>query len=113
MPSRRQIREATIQFLYSSDLEGGADPAALREPFWEFITAADRRNLQVATFRTVHHLAAGREERLSDFVTRSEATLPQLPAPPPPRKITQNISQNTPKASPTGFGFILMSEGFI
>lgn len=87
MPSRRQIREATIQFLYSSDLEGGADPAALREPFWEFITAADRRNLQVATFRTVHHLAAGREERLSDFVTRSEATLPHLAAHPPAEKL--------------------------
>jgi len=70
MPSRRQIREAVIQFLYSADLEGGADPVALREPFWEFITESDRRNLQIATFRTVHHLAHGREVRLEEFVSR-------------------------------------------
>ena len=78
MPSRRQIRESTIQFLYCSDLEGGADPAALREPFWEFLTETDRRNLQIATFRTVHHLAHGREERLSDFVQRAQPALAHL-----------------------------------
>lgn len=73
MPSRRQIREATIQFLYCADLEGGADPAGLRGPFWEFVTESDRRGLQVATFRTVRHLAHGREGRLAEFVQRSEA----------------------------------------
>jgi transcription antitermination factor NusB len=70
MPSRRQIRESVIQFLYCADLEGGADPVALREPFWDFITESDRRNLQIATFRTVHHLAHGREVRLGEFVSR-------------------------------------------
>lgn len=80
MPSRRQIREAAIQFLYCSDLEGGADPAALRGPFWEFLTETDRRNLQVATFRTVHHLAHGREERLNEFVHRSEPAIAHLAA---------------------------------
>ncbi len=80
MPSRRQIRESAIQFLYCSDLEGGADPAALRGPFWEFLTETDRRNLQIATFRTVHHLAHGREERLSDFVARSQPALAHLTA---------------------------------
>jgi transcription antitermination protein NusB len=73
MPSRRQIREAAVQFLYCADLEGGADPAALRDPFWDFITESDRRSLQVATFRTVHHLAQGREGRLAEFVERSAA----------------------------------------
>ncbi len=73
MPSRRQIREAAVQFLYCSDLEGGADPAALRDPFWDFITESDRRSLQVATFRTVHHLAHGREGRLAEFVERAAA----------------------------------------
>jgi transcription antitermination factor NusB len=70
MPSRRQIREAVVQFLYCSDLEGGADPAALRDPFWDFITESDRRSLQIATFRTVHHLAHGRKDRLAEFVDR-------------------------------------------
>lgn len=70
MPSRRQIREAVVQFLYCADLEGGADPAGLRDPFWDFVTESDRRSLQLATFRTVHHLAHGREGRLAEFVER-------------------------------------------
>jgi transcription antitermination protein NusB len=73
MPSRRQIREAAVQFLYCADLEGGADPAALRDPFWDFVTESDRRSLQLATFRTVHHLAQGREGRLTEFVERHES----------------------------------------
>ena len=71
MPSRRQIREAVVQFLYCADLEGGESPVALREPFWDFVTESDRRSLQVAIFRTVHHLAHGREGRLVEFVERA------------------------------------------
>ena len=67
MASRRQIREAVVQFLYCADLEGGADPTALREPFWEFVTEADRRSLHLATFRTIHHLAHGRVRRLTGY----------------------------------------------
>ncbi len=70
MLSRRHIREAVVQFLYCADLEGGADPAALRGPFWDFVTESDRRSLQLAIFRTVHHLAHGRETRLVEFVER-------------------------------------------
>ncbi|MFT4176451.1 MAG: transcription antitermination factor NusB [Luteolibacter sp.] len=71
MPSRRQIREAVVQFLYCADLEGGENPVSLREPFWDFITESDRRSLQVATFRTVYHLAHGRESRLVEFIERA------------------------------------------
>lgn len=70
MASRRQIREAVVQFLYCADLEGGAEPTGLRQPFWDFITESDRRSLQVATFRTVVHLAQGREARLEEFQAR-------------------------------------------
>ncbi len=70
MLNRRHVREAVVQFLYCADLEGGADPAALRGPFWEFVTESDRRSLKLATFRTVHHLAHGREGRLVEFVER-------------------------------------------
>jgi transcription antitermination protein NusB len=80
MPSRRQIREAVIQFLYCSDLEGGADPAAMREPFWEFVTESDRRSLQIATFRTVHHLAVGRDVRLAEFMERKTVAAAYLSA---------------------------------
>jgi len=72
MPSRRHIREAVVQFLYCADLEGGANPAELRGPFWDFVTESDRRSLQIATFRTVHHLAHGREGRLVEFVDRQQ-----------------------------------------
>jgi N utilization substance protein B len=80
MPSRRHIREAVVQFLYCADLEGGADPAALRGPFWDFVTESDRRSLQLATFRTVHHLAQGREGRLSEFVERQALAMTMLSA---------------------------------
>lgn len=73
MPSRRHIREAVVQFLYCADIEGGDAPAALREPFWDFVTESDRRALQLATFRTVTHLAHGREGRLAEFVERARA----------------------------------------
>ena len=73
MPSRRQIREATVQFLYCSDLEGGADPVALREPFWEFVCESSRKALHVATFRTLRHLAQGRDERVVRFAERAVA----------------------------------------
>jgi transcription antitermination protein NusB len=80
MPSPRHIREAVIQFLYCADLEGGAEPAALRKPFWDFVTESDRRALQIATFRTVHHLAHGREGRLVEFVERNTIATAQLSA---------------------------------
>lgn len=80
MPSRRQIREVVVQFLYCSDLEGGADPVALREPFWEFVTESDRRRLQISVFRTVHHLAHGRQGRLEEFATRLPAAEQHLAA---------------------------------
>lgn len=80
MPSRRHIREAVVQFLYCADLEGGADPASLRGPFWDFVTESDRRSLQIATFRTVHHLAHGREGRLAEFVERQANALILLAA---------------------------------
>lgn len=92
MLSRRQIRESAIQFLYCSDLEGGSDPTALREPFWEFLTENDRRNLQVATFRTVHHLAHGREERLSDFVERARPALAHLTAMPQAESLKEALT---------------------
>jgi len=73
MPSRRQIREAVVQFLYCADLEGGADLAALKDPFWAAISESDLRNLHLATYRTVHHLAQGRQDHIAEFVERQSA----------------------------------------
>ncbi|MFU8892245.1 MAG: transcription antitermination factor NusB [Luteolibacter sp.] len=73
MPGRRQIRETVVQFLYCADLEGGAEATSLREPFWDFITESDRKALHVATYRTLLHLAQGRDERVAKFVERANA----------------------------------------
>lgn len=78
MPSRRQIRETAVQFLYCSDLEGGADPAVLMEPFWEFVSESGRKALHVAKFRTLRHLAQGRDERVVRFAERAAAADPLL-----------------------------------
>ena len=93
MPSRRQIREAVVQFLYCADLEGGADPAELRGPFWDFITESDRRSLQLATFRTVHHLAHGREGRLTEFVERQAAATTLLSAWPEAESLKSDLKR--------------------
>jgi N utilization substance protein B len=93
MPSRRQIREAAVQFLYCADLEGGADPAALRDPFWDFVTESDRRSLQIATFRTVHHLAQGRESRLAEFVSRQAAAMTALAAWPEAESLKNSLQR--------------------
>ncbi len=93
MPSRRQIREAAVQFLYCADLEGGADPAGLRDAFWDFVTESDRRSLQVATFRTVHHLAHGREGRLGEFVARQEAAIAMLAAWPEAEPLKRDLER--------------------
>lgn len=71
MPSRRQIREAVIQFLYGYDLEGSHDPSELRGVFWDFISESDRHSLCAAIIRTVLHLSHGREERLVLLVDRA------------------------------------------
>ncbi len=93
MPSRRHIREAVVQFLYCADLEGGADPAELRRPFWDFITESDRRSLQLAMFRTVHHLAHGRAGRLAEFVERQAAANTLLTATPAAEPLKSALSR--------------------
>ena len=80
MPNPRHVREAVIQFLYCADLEGGASPTLLRDPFWDFVSESDRKGLQVATFRTVHHLAHGRGDRLTEFVERQSMACTLLSA---------------------------------
>lgn len=93
MPSPRQIREAVVQFLYCADLEGGADPTALREPFWEFVTESDRRKLLIASFRAIHHLASGRGERIAEFEQRSTAATMLLAGNPDTEKLRLTLER--------------------
>ena len=89
-----------MQFLYCADLEGGADPASLREPFWQFITESDRRALLQATWKTLHHLSLGRETRLKEFQERLPLTLATLKARPDLERtamVLQNIADHENK----------------
>ena len=95
MASRREIREAVVQFLYCADLEGGADPTGLREPFWEFVTESDRRSLQLAIFRTVIHLAHGREGRLEEFHARFTPAAAHLTAYPQAETLRRELQRIT------------------
>jgi len=91
MPSRRQIREAVVQFLYCADLEGGADPASLREAFWQFVTESDRRAILQATWKTLHHLSLGRETRLIEFQQRFDLAMATLKARPQLERTTMAL----------------------
>jgi N utilization substance protein B len=93
MPSRRQIREAVVQFLYCADLEGGADPASLRDAFWQFVTESDRRALLQATWKTLHHLSLGREARLAEFQQRLPVALATLRARPDLERVAMALQQ--------------------
>ena len=93
MPSRRQIREAVVQFLYCADLEGGADPASIREPFWQFVTESDRRALLQATWKTLHHRSLGREARLKEFQDRLPVAMATLRARPDLERTAMSLQQ--------------------
>jgi transcription antitermination protein NusB len=80
MPSRRQIREAAVQFLYCADLEGGAPAAEYRNTFWELLTEPDRRRLVTSTFRALEHITQGRQDRLLELSERAPAALARLGA---------------------------------
>lgn len=78
MPTRRQIREAVVQFLYSADLEDGPHPVELREPFWQFVTESDRKALALAVWKSLRHFAGGRDQRLQELEQRLPEALDAL-----------------------------------
>jgi transcription antitermination factor NusB len=110
MPSRRQIREAVVQFLYCADLEGGADPASLREPFWQFITESDRRALLQATWKTLHHLSLGREARLTEFHSRLPLAMATLKARPDLERTAMALQQVADLENKWSAGMIELSR---
>lgn len=80
MPSRRQIREAAVQFLYCADLEGGAPASEYRNTFWDLLTEPDRRRLLSSTYRALEHITQGRQDRLLELSERTPAALARLGA---------------------------------
>lgn len=110
MPSRRQIREAVVQFLYCADLEGGADPASLRDAFWQFVTESDRRALLQATWKTLHHLSLGREARLTEFQQRLPLALATLKARPDLEATARTLEQVADLENRWSAGMIALSR---
>lgn len=82
-----------MQFLYCADLEGGADPSSIREPFWQFVTESDRRALLQATWKTLHHLSLGREARLKEFQERLPVAMATLRARPDLERTAKDLQQ--------------------
>ncbi len=80
MPSRRQIRESVVQFLYCTDLEGGAPAANMRDTFWNLITESDRRRLLTNTFKALEHLNMGHANHLVELTKRAQLLFPRLSA---------------------------------
>ncbi len=87
MHSRRAIRESAIQFLYCSDLEGGAAAENLSDTFWELALESDSNKLIKASAKALLHLNQGREARHIKFVDRSKETLATISADPDAEKL--------------------------
>jgi len=82
-----------VQFLYCAELEDSTDPTALRAPFWELVTEAERRSLHLASFRTIHHLTHGRDSRLAEFHGRLPAAAAHLSAWPPAEGLGRELAR--------------------
>lgn len=80
MPSRREIREAAVQFLYWADAENAAPPAELRDLFWQFITGTSQRKLLAASAKLLDHLNTQRAARVGELEARATAARPFLQA---------------------------------
>ena len=91
MPSRRQIREAAVQFLYCADLEGGAPAAEYRNTFWELLTESDRRRLLNSTVRALEHITQGRTDRLLELSERAPMAMARLSAATDTQAIKKNL----------------------
>lgn len=77
---RRDIRETAVQFLYFSDLEGGADPSAMQDTFWEITQENSLRKLAQAKAKAILHIAQGRDSRIAKLSERVPLALAELKA---------------------------------
>jgi len=71
MASRREIREAAIQFLYCADIEGSNENSELYGEFWHIVLESDQKKLTNASIKALLHLNSGRVSRHAKLVERS------------------------------------------
>ncbi len=80
MYKRRQIREATVQFLSFADLEEGPDASDVQDEFWQIIQEGSLRKLTKARAKAILHIAQGRESRIARLAKRTPLALAELKA---------------------------------
>lgn len=71
MASRREIREAAVQFLYCADIEGTEDTETLYNTFWSIVLESDQKKLRKASAKALLHLNQGRSSRHAKLVERA------------------------------------------
>ena len=92
MSSRREIREAAIQFLYCNDLEEGAPADQASDAFWELLLESDFNKLTKASVKSVLHLNQGRQKRYVKLVEKSPELESLIAADPSAKKLGRALS---------------------
>lgn len=92
MTSRREIREAAIQFLYCNDLEEGAPADQASDAFWELLLESDFNKLTKASVKSVLHLNQGREKRYIKLVEKAPEVESMIDADPKAKMLSRALS---------------------
>ena len=83
MASRREIREAAVQFLYCADMEDTPEKEVLYKTFWRIVLESDEKQLLKAKSKALIHLNQGRSSRyhkLLEKVQETQAIIKTFPA---------------------------------
>ncbi len=92
MHSRREIRQAAIQFLYCRDIEGGAPAEKATESFWELLLEDDFIKFTKASVKSVLHLNQGRLKRYNKLVEQAPLLIHIIDADTSARKLRMALS---------------------
>ncbi len=85
--TRREIRQAAIQFLYCYQLEGGAPIEKITDAFWELLLEDDFIKLTKASVKSVLHLNHGRQKRYQKLGEMAPELLRLIDADPDAKKL--------------------------
>lgn len=89
MASRREIREAAVQFLYGADLEDTSNQEVLYKTFWSIVLESDEKKLRKASAKALLHLNQGRESRYIKLVENAPAGHAAIKANPDAIKLSE------------------------
>lgn len=71
MLTRRNIREAAIQFLYLADFKDGLEAADMQEAFWQMTQESSLRKLTQGKAKAILHVTQGRSNRIAKLIERA------------------------------------------